>query len=72
MILTAPAENAFSFHIDSIRTDNEIISASEDGKIGFVAADDIADLIVEALLVEKSFNTDLIVTGPELLSFDQV
>lgn len=65
-------ENALSVHLKSINVDNEIITASEDGKIGFVAADDIADLVAEALLVEKSYNTDFIITGPELLSYDEV
>ena len=61
-----------TFHAHSIKTNNEIVSASADGKIGFIGADDIAELVAEALLVEKSYNTDFILTGPELLTYDQV
>lgn len=65
-------ENALTIHSHSIKVDNEIITATGGGKVGLVSADDIADLVAEALLVEKSYNTDLFLTGPELLSYDQV
>lgn len=64
-------ENTLTFHAHSIKTNNEIVSASADGKIGFIGADDIAELVAEALLIEKSYNTDFILTGPELLTYDQ-
>ncbi|KAK0244292.1 hypothetical protein EDD85DRAFT_945603 [Armillaria nabsnona] len=51
---------------------NTIITASADGKLGFVSADDTADLAFEALTDAKSHNTDHILTGPELLAYDDV
>lgn len=55
-----------------IRDNNTIITASGDGKLGFISADDIADLAVQALTDEKSHNTDHIIVGPDLLSYDDV
>ncbi|KAK0200824.1 hypothetical protein DFS33DRAFT_1355252 [Desarmillaria ectypa] len=65
-------ENFLTLHLQSIKEQNTIVSASADGKIGFISADDIADLAVSALTDEKSHNTDHILTGPELLSYDDV
>ncbi|KAK0209989.1 hypothetical protein DFS33DRAFT_1289716 [Desarmillaria ectypa] len=65
-------ENFLTQHLQSIKEQNTIVSASGDGKIGFISADDIADLAVSALTDEKSHNTDHILTGPELLSYDDV
>lgn len=59
-------------HLHDIKENNTIITASADGKLGFVSADDIADLTFEALTDAKSHNTDHILTGPELLSYDDV
>ncbi|KAG7447419.1 NAD(P)-binding protein [Guyanagaster necrorhizus] len=65
-------ENFLTLHLPTIREQNTIMSASEDGKIGFISADDIADLAVSTLTDEKSHNKDYILTGPELLSYDDV
>ncbi|KAK0216188.1 hypothetical protein IW262DRAFT_201677 [Armillaria fumosa] len=65
-------ENFLTLHLSSIKEHNTIFSGSADGKIGFISADDIADLAVSALTDEKSHNTDHILTGPELLSYDDV
>ncbi|KAK0475039.1 hypothetical protein EDD18DRAFT_1298468 [Armillaria luteobubalina] len=65
-------ENFLTLHLSSIKEHNTIFSGSADGKIGFISADDIADLAVSALTDEKSHNTDPILTGPELLSYDDV
>ncbi|SJL15843.1 related to nucleoside-diphosphate-sugar epimerase family protein [Armillaria ostoyae] len=65
-------ENFRTQQLPSIEERNTIVSASGDGKIGFVSADDIADVAVSALTDEKSHNTDHIITGPELLSYDDV
>ncbi|KAK0189537.1 hypothetical protein F5146DRAFT_1122100 [Armillaria mellea] len=61
-----------TLHLSTIKEQNTILSASADGKIGFISADDIADLAVSTLTDEKSHNTDYILTGPELLSYDDV
>lgn len=70
--MTGTVENGFTLHFHDIKVNNEIVTASEDGKMGFISADDIAEVIADALLVEKSYNTDFIIVGPELLSYDQV
>ncbi|KAK0476180.1 hypothetical protein IW261DRAFT_442451 [Armillaria novae-zelandiae] len=65
-------ENFLTLHLSSIKEQNTILTASADGKMGFISADDIADLAVSTLTDEKSHNTDYILTGPELLSYDDV
>ncbi|KAF8189350.1 hypothetical protein BJ912DRAFT_1059180 [Pholiota molesta] len=55
-----------------IRDGNHIFSATRDGRIPFVSADDIAEKAFEALTVEPSLNKDVLIFGPELLSFDEV
>ncbi|KAK0437310.1 hypothetical protein EV421DRAFT_1975225 [Armillaria borealis] len=57
-------ENFSTQQLPSIKERNTVVSASGDGKIGFVSADDIADVAVSALTDEKSHNTDHIITGP--------
>lgn len=49
-----------------------IITATGDGKLGFVSTEDIADVAVSALTDEKSHNTYHIIVGPELLSYSDV
>ncbi|KAK0243616.1 hypothetical protein EDD85DRAFT_759254, partial [Armillaria nabsnona] len=56
----------------SIKENNTIISMSADGKVGFISADDIADLVVSTLTDKKSHNTDHIIMGPELLTYDDI
>ena len=50
----------------------KIYTACQDGKIPFVSADDIARVAFHALTDEKSFNCDLRILGPELLTYDEV
>ena len=54
-------------HADSIKTSGEIITASGDGKVGFVDADDIAEVGVRALMDDIPHNTDHVITGPVLV-----
>lgn len=56
-------------HGASIRKKNEIVTASDGGKVGFIDADDIAEVAVRALLDQKPHNTSHILTGPEALSY---
>ena len=56
----------------TIREDNMIVSAAKDGKIPFVSVDDIAEVAFKALVDEKSHNTDYVVVGPELFTYDEV
>ncbi|WP_017574611.1 Rossmann-fold NAD(P)-binding domain-containing protein [Nocardiopsis kunsanensis] len=50
----------------------KIVSATGTGRVAFVAADDIADVAVAALIDPVPHNTDHIITGPEALSYDEV
>ncbi|KAF9018147.1 NAD(P)-binding protein [Hymenopellis radicata] len=65
-------ENFTTVHLAGIKDKRTIVTASEDGKIGFVSVDDIADLAFDALTRAKSYNTDKILVGPELLSYEDV
>jgi len=56
----------------SIRARHAITTATRNGRVGFVDAHDIARVAVEALLAPAPLNTDLILTGPEALSYDDV
>ncbi|MGW7553637.1 NmrA family NAD(P)-binding protein [Streptomyces rimosus] len=59
-------------HARSIRTDGVIATATGDGRVGFVDADDIAAVAARALTDRTAPNTDLVLTGPEALSYDAV
>ncbi|MFI1769378.1 NmrA family NAD(P)-binding protein [Streptomyces sp. NPDC020800] len=59
-------------HARSIREDGAILTASGDGRVGFIDAEDIAAVAVCALTDEQAPNTDLILTGPQTLSYDDV
>ncbi|CAJ2506362.1 Uu.00g004920.m01.CDS01 [Anthostomella pinea] len=51
---------------------NEFDTATRDGKIPFVSADDVAEVAYHALTDGKSYNCDLRVLGPKNLTYDQV
>ncbi|MFF9911015.1 NmrA family NAD(P)-binding protein [Streptomyces sp. NPDC013457] len=59
-------------HARSIREGGAILTATGDGRVGFVDAEDIAAVAVRALTDEQAPNADLILTGPETLSYDDV
>ncbi|CAM5486872.1 MULTISPECIES: NmrA family NAD(P)-binding protein [Streptomyces] len=59
-------------HARSIRTGGVIATATGDGRVGFVDADDIAAVAARALTDRTAPNTDLVLTGPEALSYDAV
>ncbi|MFJ8764727.1 NmrA family NAD(P)-binding protein [Streptomyces clavifer] len=59
-------------HAESIREEGVVSSATGDGKVGFVDADDIAAVAVRALTDPVAPNTDLVITGPEALSYQDV
>lgn len=52
-----------------IRERGEIITATGQGRVGFVDAADIAAVAVQALLDTVSHNADHLITGPEALSY---
>jgi uncharacterized protein YbjT (DUF2867 family) len=59
-------------HALSIREDGAIWTATDSGRVGFVDAGDIAAVAVHALTDEHAPNTDLVLTGPEALSYDDI
>ncbi|MFI8237840.1 NmrA family NAD(P)-binding protein [Streptomyces sp. NPDC085866] len=59
-------------HAHSIRADGVILTAAGTGRVGFVDADDIAAVAVRALTDGRAPDADLILTGPEALSHDDV
>jgi uncharacterized protein YbjT (DUF2867 family) len=59
-------------HALSIREDGAILTAAGSGRVGFVDADDIAAAAVRALTDGRAPNTDLVLTGPEALSYDDI
>lgn len=59
-------------HARSIRAHSAIMTSTGTGRIGFVDAGDIARVGAEALLSPVPVNAELILTGPEALSYDGV
>lgn len=59
-------------HRDSIRGQSAIYTATGDGRIGFIDANDIAACATTLLVARSVENTDYILTGPEAISYDVV
>ncbi|MFJ9018844.1 NAD(P)H-binding protein [Streptomyces sp. NPDC102259] len=59
-------------HARSIAADGTILTATGEGRVGFVDADDIAAVAVHALTDAQAPNTDLVITGPEALSYADI
>jgi uncharacterized protein YbjT (DUF2867 family) len=59
-------------HAESIRTSNVITTATGEGRVGFVDVGDIARVATHALVSEAVPGGDLILTGPETLSYSDV
>ncbi|KAI1801858.1 putative ergot alkaloid A [Daldinia bambusicola] len=56
----------------SIKTENKIYSATGDGKLPFVSADDIARVGFRGLTDKRLQNAEYVIIGPELLTYDDV
>ncbi|KAK3903119.1 hypothetical protein C8A05DRAFT_14906 [Staphylotrichum tortipilum] len=59
-------------HLKAIKEESAIYSATGEGKIPWVSADDIAAVAVQALTNPSPPNTDYMVLGPELLSYGEI
>jgi uncharacterized protein YbjT (DUF2867 family) len=59
-------------HATSIRATSAIATSAGSGRAAFIDAGDIAQVAVDTLLAPAAVNTDLILTGPESLSYDEV
>ncbi|KIY72792.1 NAD(P)-binding protein [Cylindrobasidium torrendii FP15055 ss-10] len=63
-------ENFTLIDLDTIKKENTIVSAKGKGRLGWVAARDIAQAAVDALLADNPPHSDVPVFGPELLTTD--
>ena len=59
-------------HALSIRERGSILTATGSGRVGFIDAGDIAAVAFHALTDEHAPDTDLVLTGPEALSYDDI
>jgi uncharacterized protein YbjT (DUF2867 family) len=59
-------------HALSIREHGSILTATGSGRVGFIDAEDIAAVAFHALTNEHAPDTDLVLTGPEALSYDDI
>ncbi len=59
-------------HLSTILEEGAIYSATGDGRVGFIDAEDIAATAAQALTAPDFPNGDMILTGPETLSYDDV
>ncbi len=59
-------------HRQTICDESAIYSATEDGRVAFIDAADIAAVAVEALTKPDFPNLDYVLTGPKTLSYDEV
>lgn len=62
------------YHLHTIKHENRIYSAAQDGKVAFISAFDIANVATHALLDDdkRKLNKDYIITGREALDYDEV
>ncbi|KAJ3508558.1 hypothetical protein NLJ89_g5691 [Agrocybe chaxingu] len=65
-------ENLGTFDVHIIRGHDEFTSVTGKGRIPLVGVEDIAKAAFDALVAERSPNTDYILIGPELWSYDEV
>lgn len=59
-------------HFLTIKGESKIYSATEEGRVPFVSAEDIARVAFRALTDARPHNTEHLILGPELLSYDDI
>ncbi|KAL9591450.1 MAG: hypothetical protein Q9179_007712, partial [Wetmoreana sp. 5 TL-2023] len=59
-------------HLPTIRDEGRLCSATGEGKLPWVSAEDIAAVAFRALTDEKSHDCDHLIVGPDLLSYGQL
>jgi ergot alkaloid biosynthesis protein len=59
------------YHAASIKNEGIIVTATGEGRVGFIDAGDIAEVALRALIDEQPHNTDHIITGPQALSYGE-
>lgn len=60
------------WNLASIRDESTIYSNTGAGRVPFISTDDVASAAFAALTSPERFNRDLVLTGPEALSYDRV
>ncbi|KAJ6516666.1 hypothetical protein C8R47DRAFT_1172849 [Mycena vitilis] len=65
-------DNLLLHYADHISKHNEIVNAADDGLIGWISTDDIADVAYKALTNPVIEHTNPIMVGPELLTYAQI
>ncbi|KTE02547.1 NmrA-like protein [Sphingopyxis sp. H038] len=65
-------QNFVTQHLPSIVAEGCIYSATQDGRIPFIDAADIAAVAVEAMVDPAFVSGERVLTGPESLSYDEV
>jgi len=65
-------QNFIGAHAVTINSEGVILTATGNGRVGFVDAEDISRVAVRALIDETPHNTAHVITGPEALSYDEV
>lgn len=59
-------------HLPTIRDEDSIYSAAQDGRVPFISAEDIAASALAALTHDKPLNADFILTSSRPISYDEV
>lgn len=59
-------------HLESIKSDDALYSATDDGVVPFIAVADIAEVALNVLMQDEPVNDGLILSGPEALSYVEV
>lgn len=59
-------------HGAGLKNDGLLVTATGDGRVGFVDAQDIAEVAVRALVDERSHDTAHLITGPQTLRYDDI
>jgi uncharacterized protein YbjT (DUF2867 family) len=59
-------------HGHTLRQQGQIFTATVEGKVGFVDADDISAVGIHALTDKEAHNREHIITGPQSLRYDEV
>jgi ergot alkaloid biosynthesis protein len=59
-------------HAATIQEEGIIYSATGTGRVGFIDAEDIAAIAATCLTAATSLNSDVVLTGPEALSYDDI
>lgn len=67
-------ENLFKhYYLHGIKTENKLYSSTGNGRMGFVAVDDIAAVALTLLTSKSNLNGDAhLIIGPEVLTHDEV